>query len=132
MAELCTVREELESVAARLGAVSRSELDSSALEQFLAENVTAAEDHDVPGLIHSNHLFHETIWQTARNRYLARQPETLRGLIERRGGQSTLTDHDRQIQALRTRRSSERSSTATRTPRQMLRACIFGGRWCCG
>jgi DNA-binding GntR family transcriptional regulator len=99
LAELCTVREELEGLAARLGAVSRSELDLSALEQILGEMVPATEEHDVARLIQLNHLFHETIWQTARNRYLARQLETLRGLIERRD-QSTLTDNARQVQAL--------------------------------
>jgi DNA-binding GntR family transcriptional regulator len=99
LAELCTVREELEGLAARLGAVSRSELDLSALEQILAEMRPATTDHDVPRLIELNHLFHETIWQTARNRYLARQLEALRGLIERRD-QSTLTDNDRSAQAL--------------------------------
>jgi DNA-binding GntR family transcriptional regulator len=99
LAELCIVREELEGLAARLGAVSRSEFDLSALEQILAEMVAVTGDHDVARLIQLNHLFHEAIWQAARNRYLARQLETLRGLIERRD-QSTLTDSDRQVQAL--------------------------------
>ena len=100
MAELCSVREELESFAARLGAVSRSELDLSTLEQMIRETGTATKSHNVPRLIELNHLFHETIWQTARNRYLARQLGLLRGLIERRGEESTLTDKARQGEAL--------------------------------
>jgi DNA-binding GntR family transcriptional regulator len=100
LAELCIVREELEGLAARLGAVSRSEFDLSALEQILAEMVAVTGDHDVARLIQLNHLFHEAIWQAARNRYLAHQLETLRGMIERRGDESTLTDSDRQVQAL--------------------------------
>ena len=100
MAELCSVREELESFAARLGAVSRSELDLSTLDQMIRETVTATKSQNVTRLIELNHLFHETIWQTARNRYLARQLGLLRGLIERRGEESTLTDKARRAEAL--------------------------------
>lgn len=100
MAELCSVREELESLAARLGAVSRSEVDLSTLEQMIQETMSATESHNVPRLVELNHLFHETIWQTARNRYLARQLGLLRGLIEGHGDGSTLTDETRQVEAL--------------------------------
>ena len=100
MAELCSVREELESFAARLGAASRSEVDLSTLEWLIEETATATEAHDVLRLVELNHLFHETIWQAARNRYLAHQLEALRGLIERRGDQSTLIDETRQVEAL--------------------------------
>ena len=99
MTELCTVREELEGFASRLGASSRSELDLATLEQIVEESREATTAHDVPRLIELNHLFHETIWESARNRYLARQLGLLRGLIERRGS-STLADPKRQTEAL--------------------------------
>jgi DNA-binding GntR family transcriptional regulator len=99
MRELCTVREEMEGLAARLAASGRSQLDLSTLEQLLEESREAADDEDVPRLIELNHLFHETIWQSASNGYLARQLDVLRGLIERRG-QSTLLDPKRRVQAL--------------------------------
>jgi DNA-binding GntR family transcriptional regulator len=123
MAELCTVREELESFAARLGAASRSQVDVSTLERILDETAVVAKEHDVARLIELNHLFHETIWQSARNRYLARELGVLRGLIERRG-RSTLTDERRQGEAVDEHmaifeaiaaRDSEAAAEATRT-----------------
>jgi DNA-binding GntR family transcriptional regulator len=123
MVELCTVREELESFAARLAAASRSQLDVSTLERILDETAVASKEHDVARLIELNHLFHETIWQSARNRYLARELGVLRGWIERRG-RSTLTDEKRQGEAVRehvaifeaiSARDAEAAAETTRT-----------------
>lgn len=123
MTELCTVREELEGFASRLSASSRSELDIATLERIMEETTAATEVRNAARLIELNHLFHETIWQSARNRYLVRQLGILRGLIERRG-RSTLEDETRQDESLVehrtifeaiTSRDPEAASHATRT-----------------
>lgn len=83
LAELCAVRETLEGLACRLAAVSRSELELAALRRIMEDIRAATARADVSRLVVLNNAFHETVWQAARNRYLAHQLRTLRGLIER-------------------------------------------------
>jgi DNA-binding GntR family transcriptional regulator len=99
LTELCTVREALEGLAARLAALARSEIDVATLRQLLVECGEAAKDDDVSRFIDNNHAFHEVTWASARNRYLARQLGLLRSLIERRQS-TTLADPARRIEAL--------------------------------
>lgn len=99
LSELCSVRESLEGFAARLAASSASDLDISTLHALhdAAEDAVGAED--VAKQIDLNHVFHETIWHSTRNRYLMRQLGIIRDLIERRG-RTTLSTGDRQREAL--------------------------------
>lgn len=83
LAELCVVREYLEGLACRLAAISRSEFELASLHQIMRDARMATERGDVKQLVALNNAFHETIWQAGRNRYLAQQLRTLRGLIER-------------------------------------------------
>jgi DNA-binding GntR family transcriptional regulator len=99
LAELCTVREALEGLAARLAALARSEIDVGTLEQLVAQNREALANDDVLGAVEINHAFHEVIWTSTRNRYLARQLGLLRSLIERRQS-TTLATSDRRAEAL--------------------------------
>ena len=99
LAELCTVRESLEGLAARLAALARSDIDVDTLERLLADSRDAAENDDIERFIDNNHAFHEVIWASGRNRYLARQLGLLRSLIERRQT-TTLGDSGRRTEAL--------------------------------
>jgi DNA-binding GntR family transcriptional regulator len=83
LVELCAVRETLEGMAAGLAAGSRTEMDLIALRHINGEFRQAASRGNVPALVKLNHAFHEAVWQAARNRYLARQLQSLRGQIER-------------------------------------------------
>lgn len=98
LAELCTVRESLEGLAARLAALARSDIDVATLEHLLVESEDAAADDDTGRFVALNHAFHEVIWTSARNRYLARQLGLLRSLIERRQD-TTLATHERRAEA---------------------------------
>jgi DNA-binding GntR family transcriptional regulator len=84
LSELCTVRESLEGLAARLAALARSDIDVGTLERLVGDGEEAAADDDVARFVDINHVFHEVIWASGRNRYLARQLGLLRSLIERR------------------------------------------------
>ena len=95
LVELCAVRETLEGMAAGLAARSRTEMDLIALRHVAEEFRSAAARGDVPDLVRLNHAFHDVIWQAARNRYLARQLQALRGQIERLQP-TTLADPKRQ------------------------------------
>ena len=95
LVELCAVRETLEGMAAGLAARSRTEMDLIALRHVAEEFRSAAARGDVPDLVRLNHAFHDVIWQAARNRYLARQLQALRGQIERLQP-TTLADPQRQ------------------------------------
>lgn len=98
LAELGTVRESLEGLAARLAALARSDIDVGTLERLLAESKDAADTDDVARFVELNHAFHDVIWTSARNRYLARQLGLLRSLIERRQD-TTLATHERRSEA---------------------------------
>jgi len=100
LAELCVAREGLEAFTARLAAASASGLELETLRGLLELSRAATVDEDVDRLVELNHSFHETIWQSARNRYLARQLGLLRGLIERRQP-TTLIEPLRREQALK-------------------------------
>src|SRR5262249_20726565 len=58
----------------------------------------AAANDDVARFIDINHAFHEVIWASGRNRYLARQLGLLRSLIERRQ-HTTLATRERRAEA---------------------------------
>jgi DNA-binding GntR family transcriptional regulator len=99
LSELCIVRESLEGLAARLAAAARSDVDVSTLERLLEEMRRAASADDLGRLVDTNHAFHEVIWTSSRNRYLAHQLELLRALIERRQS-TTLADPRRRDETL--------------------------------
>jgi DNA-binding GntR family transcriptional regulator len=98
LSELCVVRENLEGLAARLAAHAHSDIDLGTLERLLEQSESAVDAGDVEALVDLNHAFHELIWASARNRYLARQLDLIRALIERRQS-TTLSDPDRRIAA---------------------------------
>ncbi|HEY8418141.1 MAG TPA: GntR family transcriptional regulator [Limnochordales bacterium] len=83
LAELCTVREVLEGLAARLAARSISDVELYTLERLINEMDAAAREDRIDDLIQYNHQFHESIWLATRNRYLARQLRQLRQFIFR-------------------------------------------------
>jgi DNA-binding GntR family transcriptional regulator len=99
LSELGTVRESLEGLAARLAALARSDIDVATLERLVADSEEAAANDDVARFVEINHAFHEVIWTSARNRYLARQLALLRSLIERRQS-TTLASRERRADAL--------------------------------
>lgn len=83
LAELCSVREVLEGLAARLAARSISDVELYTLERLIHEMDTAVREDRVEDLIQYNYQFHEGIWLATRNRYLARQLRQLRQFIFR-------------------------------------------------
>jgi DNA-binding GntR family transcriptional regulator len=99
LSELGTVRESLEGLAARLAALARSDIDVATLERLVADSEEAVASDDVARFVEINHAFHEVIWTSARNRYLARQLALLRSLIERRQT-TTLASRERRAEAL--------------------------------
>src|SRR5690606_24936012 len=68
LAELCTVREVLEGLAARLAARSISDVELYTLERLINEMDAAAREDRIDDLIQYNHQFHESIWLATRNR----------------------------------------------------------------
>jgi len=90
LAELCTVREVLEGLAARLAARSISLIEVYSLERLLAEMEAAMAEGRLADLDALNFQFHETIWIASRNRYLAHQLRQLRQFVHRLQ-ESTLT-----------------------------------------
>jgi DNA-binding GntR family transcriptional regulator len=98
LAEACVVRDHLEGLAARLAATQRTDLDLVMLDELMAE-FEAAIGGDVSSIIGLNHDFHDVVWDAARNRFLKRQLERVRSLIERRDS-TTLGTEDRQRAAL--------------------------------
>jgi DNA-binding GntR family transcriptional regulator len=100
LADLCAVRETLEGMATELAAVSRSELELATLRSIVAtEEDLVGDEGAVEHLIELNHSFHETLWRSARNRYLADELKHLRSLIERLQ-ESTLRSRERLEQAI--------------------------------
>jgi DNA-binding GntR family transcriptional regulator len=99
LSELCTAREGMEGFAARLAARGASELALDVLATLLDLQRAAVESEDVEQQVDLNHRFHETIWQSAHNSYLARHLDTLRRLIER-GRDTTLKIPGRQLGSL--------------------------------
>jgi DNA-binding GntR family transcriptional regulator len=99
LSDLCAVREALEGFASRLAATSASELDVQALRALLRASEQVVMASDVERQVELNHIFHETIWHSTRNRYLIRQLAMIRQLIERRGT-TTLGTPGRQAESL--------------------------------
>jgi len=83
LAELCTVRDVLEGLAARLAARSISRVELYTLEKLLADEARALAENRTADLLELNFQFHETIWVASRNRYLAQQLRQLRQIIVR-------------------------------------------------
>jgi len=100
LAELCTVREVLEGLAARLAARSISLIEVYSLERLLAEMEAAMAEGRLVDLDALNFQFHETIWIASRNRYLAHQLRQLRQFVHRLQ-ESTLTVQGRKEEAYR-------------------------------
>jgi len=100
LAELCTVREVLEGLAARLAARSISLIEVYSLERLLAEMEAAMAEGRLADLDALNFQFHETIWIASRNRYLAHQLRQLRQFVHRLQ-ESTLTVQGRKEEAYR-------------------------------
>src|SRR5690606_24279429 len=100
LAELCTVREVLEGLAARLAARSISLIEVYSLERLLAEMEAAMAEGRLEDLDTLNFQFHETIWIASRNRYLAHQLRQLRQFVQRLQ-ESTLTVPGRKEEAYR-------------------------------
>lgn len=98
LAQVCVVRDQLEALAARLAATQRTDLDLAMLDESTAE-FEAAIDGELWRIVDLNHDFHDTIWEAARNRFLKRQLELARSLIERHDA-TTLETEDRQREAL--------------------------------
>ncbi len=99
LSELCSVRETLEGLSARLAGSGRSDLDLATLHGLIEETRDATERGDVPELVELNHRFHETVWYASRNHFLASQLLLLRSLIERLQT-TTLAKPERQLEAL--------------------------------
>ncbi|MFS8544517.1 MAG: GntR family transcriptional regulator [Limnochordales bacterium] len=98
LAEVCTVRDVLEGLAARLAARSISRIELYTLERLLNDMEQAMAEGRVEDLIEFNDQFHDTIWVATRNRYLAQQLRQLRQFISRLQV-STLTLPERQAEA---------------------------------
>lgn len=121
VADVCAVREILEGMAARLAAGSRSEMELLSLERTAADYRQAISDSDVPGSVVSNHAFHQTIWQMAKNRFLEKQLASLRDTVEGMQGttlssasrtEETHHEHDTLVHALRIRDADLAERTA--------------------
>ena len=100
LAELCTVRDVLEGLAARLAARSISRVELYTLEKLLADEARALAENRTADLVELNFQFHETIWVASRNRYLAHQLRQLRQFVQRLQ-ESTLTVPGRKEEAYR-------------------------------
>jgi DNA-binding GntR family transcriptional regulator len=86
LSDLCAVRETLEGMAARLAAGSHSEMEIATLRQLVSEEERLLDekgDQVVLARVELNHSFHDVLWRTSRNRYLADTLHHLRSLIER-------------------------------------------------
>ncbi|WP_051342979.1 GntR family transcriptional regulator [Pseudonocardia spinosispora] len=103
LSETCTVRDTLEALAARLAAASRTDLDVALLEEATSR-FEAAIGGEVSEIVELNHMFHEIVWEAARNTYLKQNLELTRSLIERLNS-TTLASEERQREALREHRA---------------------------
>lgn len=81
--DLCVVREALEGLATRLAASARSEIDMMTLDRLVEQCEAAVAAGDLPRLSALSHAFHETIWQSTGNRYLAGQLRDLKSRVDR-------------------------------------------------
>lgn len=142
LAELCIVQESLEGLAARLAALARSEIDVTTLQHLLSEIELVSLDDDVTRLVDLDHAFHESIWTSARNRYLAQQLMLLRTLIERRDStplanarrrEEALVEHAAIVHAI-AKHDAEAAEAASKAhfrnalARRMLNASLVGRR----
>lgn len=100
LADLCAVRETLEGMATGLAARLRSALDIDALGALLTLNEETVERGDIEATVEANHAFHEAIWRTSRNRYLADQLQDAGRRVQRLQ-ESPLRQRFRQRTALR-------------------------------
>lgn len=98
LASFCVVRDDLESLAARLSAGGRSDLDLLAMEDVL-RRFAAELDGELARIVELNHDFHDIVWEAARNAFLQRQLRLVRDLIER-SDSTTLETEERRRQAL--------------------------------
>lgn len=99
LSELCTVREALEGLAARIAAAAGSYLDIATLRALNDAMSVAVKERDLSRLLELNRAFHETVWNATRNRYLVQQLARVRDLIEQ-GRPSTLYLPERQDRSL--------------------------------
>jgi DNA-binding GntR family transcriptional regulator len=102
LADLCAVRETLEGMATGLAAMSRSDMELSTLRSIVSaeeETLSRNDETAIQRRVDLNHSFHETIWRSARNRYLTEELAHLRSLIERMQD-TTLRYPDRVEQAI--------------------------------
>lgn len=98
LADLCSVREVLEGMSARLAARYATPSDVALLRNLSDSSRRAIASERVEELVSLNHQFHERIWVACRNRYLAQQLRTLRMLIDRMQD-TTLRDPVRRSEA---------------------------------
>ena len=83
ISDLCIVRETLEGLATRLAATTRSEIDVMTLERLLALCQEAAAVGDLARASALSHAFHETIWQSTGNEFLAKELRELKQRVDR-------------------------------------------------
>jgi DNA-binding GntR family transcriptional regulator len=103
LTNICSVRDELEALAARLAATRRSDFDLLALDEQ-NERFAAAIDGDLATVVVLNHSFHEIIWAASHNSYLVAQLQATRRLVERLDN-TTLDTPKRQAEALEEHRA---------------------------
>ncbi len=103
LASFCVVRDALESLAARLAAGARTDLDLFAMEEVLGR-FAAEVGGDLSCIVRLNHDFHDIVWDASRNAFLQRQLGLVRDLIERFDS-TTLETEERQRQALEEHRA---------------------------
>jgi DNA-binding GntR family transcriptional regulator len=97
--ELCVAREGMEGLVAGLAAAAPTDFTLAMLDRILDRTRVATDQADVDRLVQLNHVFHETVWQAAKNRYLATELRLLRSLIERLQT-TTLSSRPRQKESL--------------------------------
>lgn len=91
--ELMTVREALEGLASALAANARTSLDVEVLtDVHRSYERAASQGAGTEVIVDLNDRFHQTIWQTAQNRYLSSQLSFLRKMVQRLQTASTLED----------------------------------------
>lgn len=97
--ELYEMRAVLEGTAARLAARSASDVELEELSSLNAEMSRAAEGGDSQAVYDLNQLFHTTLLNAARNRYLVKSVQAIRTTLIILG-QSTLEEIERAREAV--------------------------------
>jgi DNA-binding GntR family transcriptional regulator len=103
LSNACVVRDELEALAARIAASTRTDLDIAMLRE-LTQRFEAAIGGPVADIVELNHAFHNAVWKASRNDHLQRTLRHTRYLIERLDS-TTLSSEARQRQALQEHRA---------------------------